>query len=371
MIDPRIEKLADVLVNYSVAIQPGDKILIQGETSAAPLIEAVYKKCIQAGGHPFFNLILPNQEEIFYRYASDEQLLNTPDYMKYILETIDVRIKIKGAVNTKALSNIDAQKHVLAKRGQAELSKIFMQRSAANDLRWTVSLFPTHAFAQDADMSLSEYEDFVYGACLPDPDDPVRYWKRFSAWQQKIVEWFRGKEQVHIIGPGTDLKLSIAGRIFMNGDGGRNMPDGEIFTGPVEDSLEGHISFSYPAIYDGREVKGIQLWFEQGRVVKAKADKNENVLLSTLDTDEGSRCIGEFAIGTNKGINRFTGQILFDEKINGSIHLAVGQAYYETGALNQSAIHWDMISDLRDGGKIWVDDELLYLNGEFVIDFKS
>lgn len=368
MFDPRIDKLADVLVNYSVSVQPGDKVLIQGETAATPLIEAVYKECLKAGGYPIFNIILPNEEEILYKYGSDEQILYTPEHMKFVMENIDVRIKIKGSDNTKALSNIDPHKHVLAKRGQADLNKIFFIRSAAKELRWTVAAFPTNAFAQDADMSLSEYEDFVYGACLPDPDDPIGYWQRFSAWQQKIVDWIRGKDHIHVTGPGTDLHLSIKGRTFINSSGGCNMPDGEIFTGPVEDSLEGHITYSYPAIYGGREVENIQLWFEHGRVVKATAGKNLGFLLSTLDTDEGARSVGEFAIGTNKGIDRFTHQILFDEKINGSIHMALGQSYPETGGKNQSAIHWDMISDLRDGGEIRVDGELLYRNGEFVID---
>ena len=246
--------------------------------------------------------------------------------------------------------------------------KTFMQRSAAGELRWTSTLFPTSAYAQDADMSLSDYEDFVYGACLPDREDPVGYWRRFSAWQQGIVDWLKGREQVHIVAPGTDLRLSVAGRSFINCDGRKNMPDGEIFTGPVEDSVEGHVYFSYPAIYQGREVMGVRLWFEKGRVVRASAEKNEAFLLATLDIDEGARRVGEFAIGTNQGVTRFTRQILFDEKINGSFHMALGAGYPETGSENESAIHWDMICDMRDGGEIWVDDDLLYRDGAFAIE---
>jgi aminopeptidase len=247
--------------------------------------------------------------------------------------------------------------------------KTYMQRAASGELRWVVTLFPTHAYAQDAEMSLSEYEDFVYGACMPDEDDPTAYWRRFSAWQQKIVDWLKGKERVHIVGPETDLRLSIAGRSFINSDGRRNMPSGEVFTGPVEDSAEGHVYFSYPAIYCGHQVTGVRLWFKDGKVVKATAEKNEDFLLETLDTDQGARYLGEFAIGTNEGITRFTGQILFDEKIHGSFHIAVGSGYPETGSKNQSAIHWDMICDMRAGGEIWVDDELLYRDGEFVVEF--
>jgi aminopeptidase len=258
---------------------------------------------------------------------------------------------------------------VLVSKAQAEIMQTYMQRSAAGEFRWVSTIFPTNAYAQDAEMSLDEYEDFVYTACMPDMDDPVGYWGRFSTWQQKIVDWLKGKERVHVIGPDTDLRLTIAGRSFINSDGKHNMPSGEVFTGPVEDSAEGRVYFSYPAIYQGREVTGIRLWFEKGKVVKATAKKNEDFLHRILDTDEGARSLGEFAIGTNKGIDRFTGQILFDEKIHGSFHMAVGKGYPETGSKNSSAVHWDMICDMRAGGEIWVDDELLYKDGQFVIEF--
>jgi aminopeptidase len=203
---------------------------------------------------------------------------------------------------------------------------------------------------------------------LLDEEDPVGYWRRFSTWQQGIVDWLKGREEVRVVAPGTDLRLSIAGRAFINCDGHKNMPDGEVFTGPVEDSVEGHVYFSYPAIYQGREVVGVRLWFEEGRVVRASAEKNEAFLLATLDIDEGARRVGEFAIGTNEGVARFTRQILFDEKINGSFHMALGAGYPETGSENESAIHWDMICDMRDGGEIWVDDDLLYRDGAFAIE---
>jgi len=369
MADMRVEKLADVLVNYSTAVQKGDKVIIQGDVLAEPLIKAVYAKVVQAGGHPTTRVHLPGLEETFFKYASDDQLAYIPEPIKLIYETYDVRIQMSGSSNTKALSGVDPDKMVKVSQARAELFKIFMTRSAAKELRWVGTIFPTNAYAQDADMSLADYEDFVYGACLPDPDDPVGAWRQFSTWQQKIVDWLKGKKQVHVVGPETDLQLSVDGRVFINSDGKNNMPSGEVFTGPVEDSLEGHVYFSYPAIHQGREVTGVRLWFEKGRVVKATAEKNEEFLLKTLDTDEGSSYIGEFAIGTNKHITQFTHQILFDEKIGGSFHMALGAGYPETGSKNESAIHWDMICDLRDGGEIWVDDELLYENGDFVIDF--
>ena len=370
MVEPRIEKLANLLVNYSVGVQPGDKVFIGGNTVAEPLLKSLYTKVLQAGGYPLIMARLPGVDELLFQYASDEQLRHLPEPQKLVMETYDVLIQIQGDVNTKALSGVDPAKTVLQAQAQMELMTAILQRAASGQLRWTGAPFPTNASAQDAEMSLNEYEDFVYGACLPDINDPVGYWQRFSAWQQKIVDWLEGKERVHVVGPETDLHLSIANRTFINCDGRRNMPDGEVFTGPVEDSIEGHVHFSYPLIYRGREVSDVRLWFEGGQVVKVTADKNEDFLLKTLDTDGGSRRIGEFAIGTNEGITRFTRDILFDEKMNGTFHMALGAGYPETGSKNVSAIHWDMICDLRDGGEIRVDDELLYKDGKFVIQFR-
>jgi aminopeptidase len=367
--DPRVEKLAEVLVNYSVAVQPGQTVLVRGGVLTEPLMQAVLVKVLQAGGHPLTQVSLPRGDELTFRYASDEQLRHVPEPIKLIYETYDVIIGLRGEQNTKALSEVDPAKVVLMQRAQTDLTKVFMERAAKGELKWVLTLYPTYACAQDAEMSLGDYEDFVFGACLPDMDDSVGYWRRFSQWQQEIVDWLADKERVRVIGPETDLSLNIAGRTFENCDGRKNMPDGEVFTGPVEDSVEGHVRFSFPAVYASREVEGVRLWFEKGRVVKATADKNEDFLHKTLDTDEGSRYVGEFAIGTNRGITRFTRSTLFDEKINGTFHMALGRGYPETGSKNESAIHWDMVCDLREGGEIWVDDQLLYQNGEFVIEF--
>ncbi len=369
MADLRVEKLARLLVEYSTAVRPGDRVVVNGSAIAEPLLKAVYARILQAGGHPLMMVSLPNIEEIFYHYASDEQLKHVPKPVELVMQTYDVRISVLAESNTRALSNVDPRRTVTVQQAHTELMRTFMRRSAARELRWTVAPFPTNALAQEAEMGLNEYEDFVYGACLPDMSDPVAYWRRFSERQQKIVDWLKGRSQVYLKGRETALRFSITGRTFINCDGHFNMPDGEVFTGPVENSAEGYVYFSYPAIYQGREVSGIRLWFEQGRVVKASADKNEALLVKTLDTDAGSRFVGEFGIGTNEGITRFTREILFDEKIGGSFHLALGAGYPETGSKNESAIYWDLICDLRDGGEIWADDEPLYQNGKFVIDF--
>ena len=367
MADDRIEKLAQLIVEYSVAVRKGDRVAISSSTLAEPLLKEIYARVLQAGGHPFMLASFPDTEELFFRYASDDQLKYVPKPVEVIYETYDVRISVIAESNTRSLSNVDPAKTVLQQKARAGLMSTFMRRSASGELKWVVAPFPTHALAQDADMGLLEYEDFVYGACLPDLLDPVGYWQKFSKRQQGIVDWLKGKKFIHVRGLETDLSLSVDGRSFSNCDGHFNLPDGEIFTGPVENSVEGYVYFSYPAIHNGREVDGVRLWFEKGRVVKATADKNGGYLNKTLDTDEGSRRVGEFAIGTNKGITRFTREILFDEKIGGSFHMALGAGYPETGSKNESSVHWDMICDLRRAGEITVDNEMLYRDGEFVL----
>lgn len=367
MADIRIEKLADLLVNYSVGIKPGDRTVINSPAAAEPLTAAIFAAVLRAGGYP---IVMPRQAshmELLYRHGNREQIEYVHEGQRLIADKYEARFAILGDENTKSLSRVDPEKTVWFDRARSDLMKTMMRRSSEGSLRWVVAPYPTQAMAQDAEMSLHDYEDFVYRACMPDMDDPVGYWRRISAEQQRIVDWLAGKERVHVVGPETDLRLSIAGRKFINCDGKNNMPDGEVFTGPVENSAEGHVYFSYPAIEGGREVTGVRLWFKEGKVVKATADKNEDFLLKTLDTDAGSRYLGEFAIGTNAGITEFTREILFDEKIGGSFHMALGAGYPETGNTNDSAIHWDMVCDLRRGGEIWVDEQLLYKDGKFVI----
>ncbi len=367
MTDPRVLRLARLLTNYCVSVQPGDRVLILGSYPAMPLVKETYRQVLRAGGQPMVQMQDDEFQEILYNEASDEQLQFVPEPVKLASETFECRINIRGASNTRLLSNVEPQKQRLRQLAFKDLMEIFMQRSAAGQLRWTGTLYPTNAFAQEADMSLDDYEDFVYGACHADKDDPVAEWLKVSREQQRLVDWLKGKDKVRVQGPNADLSLSIAGRTFINSDGKCNMPSGEIFTGPVEDSVNGWVRFTYPAIVAGREIAGIELTFEDGKVVKATAAKNEPFLLSALDSDEGARYLGEFAVGTNYGIDRFTKNILYDEKIGGTIHMAVGAGYPETGSKNKSAVHWDMICDMRDGSQLWVDDELFYENGHFKV----
>ena len=367
MTDPRIEKLARLLARYCIDVKPGERILIIGSSVALPLVTETYREVMRAGGHPLLNWKEEPFAEIMYEEGSEEQLRYIHEPVRQVFDTYEARIHIAGSRNTRTLSGADPQKQRIRTEATRELLHTMMRRSAAGEMRWVTTLFPTHAQAQEADMSLRDYEAFVYGACHVDKPDPLAEWQRLSIRQQKLVEWLVGKDEVKVTGPHVDLSLSIAGRTFINSDGRRNMPSGEIFTGPVEESVNGWIEFTYPAIYGGREVEGIRLQFEDGKVVEASAKKNEAFLLTVLDTDPGARYLGEFAVGTNNGIDRFTKSTLFDEKIGGTMHLAVGAGYPETGSQNESAVHWDMICDMRDGGEIWIDGELFYDSGRFCL----
>lgn len=366
--DPRVDKVAEVMVNYSVEVKPGDLVMIHPyDPLAEPLALAVYKHVLKAGGHAVFNMAPTGAEEVLYAYGSDEQLdYANPMYM-WLMSNIDVRIALRAFSNTKALSTVDPARIARREKSLGPVQKVFMERQATGDLRWVLTQHPTQASAQDAEMSLAEYEDFVYGACMVHLDDPVAYWRAKSAEQQRLIEWLKGKGEIVVRGENIDLTLSVQDRVFVNADGTCNFPDGEIFTGPVEDSVNGWVHFTYPAIYRGREVNGVELWFEDGKVVKATASKGEDYLRAILDTDEGACYLGEFAIGTNEGIQQFTRNILFDEKIGGTVHMAVGAGYPETGSRNESAVHWDMICDMRTGGEIIIDGERFYKDGEFEV----
>ena len=367
MSDPRLKKLADLLVNYSVKVQPEEWVLINGHMVAEPLISEVLRAVLEAGGRPQVLMGSDDITEYSLKYANDDQISWIAPTVTMLYEEVDVLIALRAFDNTRHMAGIDPKKLQLQAQAQQELMKTYLGRAAAGDLKWVLTNFPCPAYAQDADMSLSEYEDFVYSATYCDQEDPVAEWNRIHDEQQKVVDWLNGKKEVVLKSPNVDLSLSVEGRTFINSDGSNNMPSGEVFTGPVEDSANGWVKFTYPAIEKGKEVTGIRLEFKDGKVVNATADKNEEFLLAMLDTDEGARYLGEFAIGTNYGIQKFTKSILYDEKIGGSFHMAVGIGYPETGSKNVSSIHWDMICDVREDSEIHVDGELLYKDGKFMI----
>jgi aminopeptidase len=365
--DKRISNLARTLVEYCVDVQPGDRVALVASTLASPLILELQRHVLRAGGHPHTRLYIPGSNYIYFTEASEEQLQYISPVTKMYLEEFEGLIQVYSQANTKELSNIDPSRQALQAKAMAPLMKTYMDRAAEKQIKWALSIFPTNALAQDAEMSRAEFEDFVYAATYADTDDPVGAWQRIHAEQQVLVDWLKGKQELIVTGPNAELKMSIEGRDFINSDGVDNMPSGEIFTSPVEDTMEGWIRFTYPAIEGGREVTGVELKIEGGKVVEAHAEKNEEFLKAMLEVDEGASIVGEFAIGTNKQINRFTKNILFDEKLGGTIHLALGAGFKEIGGTNESGVHWDMICDMKAGGKIVVDGELFYDSGEFVI----
>jgi aminopeptidase len=367
MHDPRFDKMAQVIVNYSIEVKPGQTVYVWSMGFAAqPLLLALYKEILKAGGNAYLRADVPGAQEVFFQQARGDQLDFVSPVDRISVEQFDAYIRIGSETNTRKLSNADPAALVRQQTAMRPILNRRMERSAQGAYNWCVTLFPTDAYAMDAEMSLDEFTEFVFAACLLNDPDPVASWRALGRAQQRYADFLKGKRQVRVQGPNADLTLGIGGRVFLNSEGRRNFPDGEIYTGPVETEVDGWVRYTYPAIHNGREVSGIRLEFERGRVVKATADKNEDYLNKVLDSDAGARTLGEFAIGTNYGITRFSRNILFDEKIGGTIHLAVGSGYPDTGAQNKSAVHWDMIADMT-AGTMSADGTLFYRDGKFTV----
>jgi aminopeptidase len=359
-------KHADILVNYSTEIQPGDRVVIEATTAAEPMLEALIERILQNGGTPYLITKLPREEAIFYKYAKEAQLVQTPEFLKLAYEQFEARIRLHSLTDTTLLKDVPPEKQAQRAKAMSHILSTQMNRGHTRDFKWCTTLYPTEAYAKEAGMSLAEYEDFVYSAMHADTDNPVSHWQKVKADQAHSASLFEGGNLVELRGPNVDLKLSIKDRKFVNACGLNNMPDGEIFTGPVEDSVQGWVRYTYPSIYSGRVVENVELVFTDGKVSSAKASQNEVFLQQMLDSDHGARYVGEFAIGLNFEINKFTGNILFDEKIGGSFHMALGAGYPETGSQNKSRIHGDMICDMRTDSEILVDGEVVYKDGQFV-----
>jgi len=360
MTDPRVNRLARLLVNYSRNVKRGHKVMLSGPSAAEPLLLELGREVLRRGGHPMYRMGPNRAAEVFYAEAKPAQLAFVPASAMAAAKEADHYLTVIADTNTQALAGVDPKKQTTVQKARRPLQDYILSKN-----EWTLALYPTEAYAQDAGMGLEEFEDFVYAACRVDKKDPVAEWKKARAFQEKIVRRLRGADEIHIVAPDTDLTLSVKGRKWINSSGSHNMPDGEVFTGPVETSAEGAIRYTYPVCTRGKEVVDVRLEFEGGRVVRASAEKNEAFLKTMLATDDGATRLGEVAVGTNYGIQRFVKNILFDEKIGGSVHLAVGRSYTETGGRNQSAIHWDMICDLRHGGYLEVDGKVLQADGKF------
>jgi aminopeptidase len=391
MNDPRIDKLADVLVRYSTRVKKGDVVTITGEPSAAPICNAVYAAVLRAGGHPFVYPRSEDLNELMLTHASDEQLTHTNPILKHIYDTVDVQISFWAEQNTKYLSRFDPRRVALMQQGRKPLMLTFMRREVLGDkpggLRWVGTQYPTNAAAQDAEMSLTQYSEFVFRAGLLHLPDPVAAWTKIHETQQRVCDWLQPRKELRFVVPphdghdGTDLRVDVSKGIWENCSGQSNFPDGEVFCGPTLPpagfGVEGHVNYTFPAVYQGHEVQRVRLVFKGGRVVDASAGKGEEFLFKMLDQDAGARNLGEIAIGTNYAIEEFTRNTLFDEKIGGTFHAAVGAGYPKTGNSNESGLHWDMVCDLRrrttaagqvlPGGTIAADGEVFHRDGAFLI----
>jgi len=359
MSDARISAHAEVLVKYSLRLKRGEQLVIVAEEPAAPLVREVYRAALETGAHVRVQMVPTGLDEIFYSVAKPDQLTWLSPAAVAEARAADAFLNIYSQSNTRALTGVDPAKLVTAGKARRKIRDIILNK------RWCLTLHPTHAYAQDAEMSLADFERFVYGAVFADTTDPVKQWKALSRRQDRLVKRLTGAERIHIEGPDTDLVMSVKGRRFVNSDGVHNMPSGEVFTAPVAASVEGRVRFSFPVCFRGREVEDVRLVFRKGRVAEATARRGQTLLRTMLATDPGASRLGELGIGTNYGIRSFTKNILFDEKIGGTVHLAVGSAYKECGGRNRSALHWDMILDLRAQGRVTVDGKPLIVDGKF------
>jgi aminopeptidase len=366
MADPRLERLASILVTYSLEVRERELVLLEGTSLAMPLIRELYRQILRAGAHPLPRVGIDGVAEAKLALGSEEQLDWVSPAAREDVEAADARILVLGAFNTRALSGLDPVRQARAKKARGPLLTRMLERSAAGDFRWVVTAYPTNAAAQEANMSLDDYTDFVFAAALLDRDDPALAWRQLGERLRRLGEWLGERRELRIVGEGTDLTMSVEGRTWIPCDGTKNFPDGELFTGPVEESVEGEIRFTYPAVFHHRVVEDVRLRFREGVVVDATAARGGAFLEEMLALDEGARRVGEFSFGLNDAVQVFTGEALFDEKIGGTVHLALGESYPESGGANRSALHWDMVCDLRRGGEVYADGQLVYRDGRFL-----
>jgi aminopeptidase len=367
--DPRLERLAALLLDYSLSIEPQKMLRLEGYDAASPLLLALYRAAIERGVNPYTGILLEEADEVLLEEGSLEQIDFLSDIDWAEIDAVDAIVTVWGRRNTRALTRIDADRHQHLIATRRKLSNRLWERIDAGNARWVGTQMPTTAHAQDAGMSLADYEHFVFAAChVLDGEDPVAFWQSTSAALDARARELSGMRELRIVGPDTDLRLVVDGRAWRGADGKLNMPDGEVYTSPVEDGTSGEVRFTFPAIFSGRQVEDVQLRFEGGRVVAHEAVRGADYLGAMLDMDAGSRTLGEVAFGLNYEIDRFTGNILFDEKIGGTMHLALGSAFKDLGGRNESGLHWDMICDLRAGGEVYGDGELIWKDGAFVRD---
>ncbi|HEX7254902.1 MAG TPA: aminopeptidase [Gaiellaceae bacterium] len=369
MRDPRLEKLAELIAGYSLDLREGQVYRIDGEEVSTPLAVALYAAALRRGAHPYTRIVPAGLDEIELEAASDEQLTYIPEVERIATEELDAWTSLWGTVNTRALTRADTERRRLQLSTHYRMVNRRWERISAGELAWCGTLYPSQAHAQDAEMSLAEFEDFVHGAChTREGDDPIAHWQSMSQTLTARARELEGVRELRIVGPDTDLRVVVEGRRWLPSDGKDNMPDGEVFTSPVETGTNGEIYFAFPSVFQGQEVENVRLRFEDGRVVHAEASSGEEYLRSLLDTDQGASVLGEVAFGLNYEIDRFTRDILFDEKIGGTMHVALGGGFDEAGTENKSDLHWDLICDLREEGEVYADGQLVWKTGSFLAE---
>ena len=356
---PDPDRFAALLCDYCLDVQPGQQVLMRSTTLAAPLLRSLHRMLLEREAWPLLRVELPGTEEDFYANARDAQLDGFGSVALAESERADAFLTIQAPFNTRALADADPERIARATRARAPLDELRLAK------RWCGTLWPTPAGAQQAGMSDDAFAAFVRGALFLDRKDPAAAWGELRVMQAGLIERLAGAREVRIEAEGTDLTLRVDGRMWVNSDGKRNMPSGEVFTGPLETSASGTIRFTVPSSPHGVAVEDVELTFRDGEAVAARAARGDEYLQRTLATDPGARRLGEIGIGTNRGIDRPIGAILFDEKIGGTVHLALGRSYPETGGLNESAVHWDLICDLRQGGRLSADGEVVQEGGTF------
>lgn len=362
-----LSRYAQLLTHYCLQVRPGDKLFIASTLLAEPLVREVFREAYAAGAALVdCDLAFRERERLFFQNASDEALRTPPTLQKLAMETYDCYLNIRAPYNLRENSGASPEQAQVRNETTAPINKAYFERTADRRLRRNLCQYPTDASAQEAGMSLSEYETFVFGACKLYHENPEAEWLAVRAAQQKIVDHLNQCSTVRYVADGTDIRFGTRGRTWMNSDGQTNMPSGEVYTSPVEDSVNGVVHFSYPCTYQGVEVEGVTLWVENGQIERWQATRGQE-FLDYIFTLPGTRRFGEAAIGTNYDIQRITKNILFDEKIGGSIHMAIGQSYLQTGGKNESPVHWDMITDMTQGGEIHADGELIYQDGKFLL----
>ena len=349
--DPRIIEHARIVTEWSTEVKKGDMVGIRASPDSHDFVVALYKQIASKGAIP---ITLMNSEEMdraFFDGANDETINTAPDHFEALLEKVDVIIAVRSPSNTKAMANVESKKVIQRSVAMKKVQELYLSK------RWCLTVHPTSALAQQANMSMSEYQEFVYGATLLD-------WKEESKMLFKMKEHLERHKDIRFTGPETDLHASTEGRIWIASDGKHNMPSGEVFTAPVEDTVEGKIYFDIPFLQQGKVIDGVRLTFEKGEVVDFSAEKTEATLKEIIEIDEGSRRLGEMAIGTNRGIKQYTLNMLFDEKIGDTIHCALGRAYKDNNGTNESAVHVDMIKTMKDG-EVTAGDEVIYSKGKY------